>query len=89
MPGFSNIVRIFASDNNTAFVSLIDNELILYAYGHNLENKLGITDISKDQGIIVSPKMIFDEFDSPILDVQKDCFGYTYICILVFIYDTD
>jgi alpha-tubulin suppressor-like RCC1 family protein len=76
IPGFHNIKRIFLSEHNTAFIAGEEN--LLYACGINTYNKLGTHDIS----FVPIPQLILDEFDQPMNNITKVCFGNNHMLIL-------
>jgi alpha-tubulin suppressor-like RCC1 family protein len=74
VPGFSNITQIFTSLFNIAFIS----DGYLYVFGRNSVHQLGFSDTTS----IYQPRLALDEFDSPITNVQKVCFGAQHMLIL-------
>jgi alpha-tubulin suppressor-like RCC1 family protein len=76
---FSNITKIFASDRNTAFVADVGGQSITYVFGAAYDDKIGLS-----SPVIYSdfPVMLVDEFNQPILGVQKICFDSTSMLVL-------
>jgi alpha-tubulin suppressor-like RCC1 family protein len=78
-----DIQKIFASNINTAYTvfSPEHGANITYIFGDNSLNKLGLPDPSAKSRIF-NPSLLLDEFDSPIFNVQKICFGHEHMLIL-------
>jgi alpha-tubulin suppressor-like RCC1 family protein len=69
-----NVTNMFVGSGNIGFIA--SNSL--YVFGNNYGYKMGF----KDSDHIYPPRLLLDEFDQPIQDVVKICFGYNYILVL-------
>jgi alpha-tubulin suppressor-like RCC1 family protein len=79
VPGFSNITKIFASNYNTAFNTGIDDQLKSYIFGDNNDNKLGL---GAHFSHFVSPMLLLDELNQPLVNVQKISFDISSMLVL-------
>jgi alpha-tubulin suppressor-like RCC1 family protein len=79
LTGILNVKQIFASDNNTAFITNTVNGDFLYVLGNNKYSKLG-----QSESVVGFRRMtqMLDEFDQPIMNVQKVCFNAEAMFIL-------
>jgi alpha-tubulin suppressor-like RCC1 family protein len=79
LSGFSNIQQIIVSHHKTGLITNTNGIKHLYVCGFNSEHALGLPGVDND---IDTPTIVLDEFDQPIVDIQKVCFGSDHMLIL-------